>query len=259
MVLKRKICGFCNGILAMISWSRIATTKTSRRHTALWERLVPSYEWMQNVGNHSLDDILDALERSPLITVCRVSMKTGTARTVGKILYDDGFHPYYLQSTPCQWYIILWLLDFKISPCFESKCLYSFGYFPGVWFNCSMPTFRNTLSVPSSKAGCEVWSMKYFIPHIQPLKMELIECSETSAYCNFNQTPRKYPKENIHLNSVTLSNHGYQFYLLYCLRISLYLHVMIRTKQRTVTVRCGKINMRYYRIVSNRSLRKSTE
>jgi len=32
------------------------------------------------------------------------------------------------------------------------------------------------------------------------LKMELIECSETSAYCNFNQTPGKYPKEYIHLN-----------------------------------------------------------
>ena len=40
----------------------------------------------------------------------------------------------------------------------------------------------------------------YFIPHIQPLKMELIECSETSAYCNFNQTPGKYPKEYIHLD-----------------------------------------------------------
>jgi len=31
--------------------------------------------------------------------------------------------------------------------------------------------------------------------------MELIECSETSAYCNFNQTPGKYPKEYIHLDS----------------------------------------------------------
>ena len=49
--------------------------------------------------------------------------------------------------------------------------------------DCCMPTFRNTLSVPSSKA----------------LKMELIECSETSAYYNFNQTPGKYPKEYIHL------------------------------------------------------------
>ena len=31
--------------------------------------------------------------------------------------------------------------------------------------------------------------------------MELIECSETSAYYNFNQTPGKYPKEYIHLDS----------------------------------------------------------
>jgi hypothetical protein len=58
-------------------------------------------------------------------------------------------------------------------------------------------------------------------------------------------------------NSVTLSNHGYQFYLPYCWRVSLYLHVMIPTKQRTVTVRCRKINMTYYKAVSNRSLRKS--
>ena len=42
-----------------------------------------------------------------------------------------------------------------------------------------MPTFRNTLSVPSSKAG---------------VKMEQIECSETSAY--INQTPGNHPKEN---------------------------------------------------------------
>ena len=42
-----------------------------------------------------------------------------------------------------------------------------------------MPTFRNTLSVPSSKAG---------------VKMEQIECSETSAY--INQMPGNHPKEN---------------------------------------------------------------
>ena len=41
--------------------------------------------------------------------------------------------------------------------------------------------------------------MKYFIPYIQPLKMELIECSETSEYCNFNQAPGKVPKEYVHL------------------------------------------------------------
>ena len=50
----------------------------------------------------------------------------------------------------------------------------------------------NTTSVPQQP---------YFTPHIQPLKMELIECSETSAYCNSNQTPGKYPKEYIHLDS----------------------------------------------------------
>jgi hypothetical protein len=58
-------------------------------------------------------------------------------------------------------------------------------------------------------------------------------------------------------NSVTLSNHGYQFYLPYCWRISLYLHVNITTKQRTVTIRCRKIDVRYYEVVSKRSLRKS--
>ena len=49
-----------------------------------------------------------------------------------------------------------------------------------------MPTFRNTLSVPSSKAGVKT-------SHL-PLKMEQIECSETSAY--INQTPGNHPKEN---------------------------------------------------------------
>jgi hypothetical protein len=117
------------------------------------------------VGNHNLDGILNALERSTLITVCRVSMKTGTARTVRKILYDDGFHPYYLQKN--------------------------------------------------------ITSMMY--------------------------------------NSATLSNHEYQFKLPFCLRISLCLHTIIPTKQPTVTVRCRKINMRYYKSVSNRSFQKSTE
>ena len=42
-----------------------------------------------------------------------------------------------------------------------------------------IPTFRNTLSVPSSL----------------PMKMEQIECSETSAY--IIQTPVNYPKKNI--------------------------------------------------------------
>jgi len=59
--------------------------------------------------------------------------------------------------------------------------------------NCSWPTFRNTVSVPSSKAGCTVYT--------QPLKMKLIQGSETSA--NYNLTPGKYPEENIQY-----SNHG---------------------------------------------------
>jgi hypothetical protein len=47
-----------------------------------------------------------------------------------------------------------------------------------------MPTFRNHLSVPSSEAGYEL--------HIQPLKMEQIDGSETSAFKN--QTPGIHPK-----------------------------------------------------------------
>ena len=54
--------------------------------------------------------------------------------------------------------------------------------------DCGLPMFRNPLSVPSSRAGRKVL-------YIQPLKMELIESSETSA--NHNRTPGKYPKEYI--------------------------------------------------------------
>ena len=35
--------------------------------------------------------------------------------------------------------------------------------------------------------------LPYFTPHNQPLKMEQIKCSETSAFNN--QTPGKYPKD----------------------------------------------------------------
>ena len=62
--------------------------------------------------------------------------------------------------------------------------------------NCSWPTFRNPVSVPSSKAGWKHCSL-----FTQPLKMELIQGSETSA--NYNLTPGKYPEENIQY-----SNHG---------------------------------------------------
>ena len=46
---------------------------------------------------------------------------------------------------------------------------------------------------------CEV-----FILYIQPLKMELIEGSETSA--NYNRTPGKYPKEYIRVFSSLLKS-----------------------------------------------------
>ena len=84
----------------------------------------------------------------------------------------------------------IYIFDIKLSPCFES-CVYSFGYFPGVrlWFA--------DVSEHSISSIFKGWmpSMKYFIPDIQPLKMELIEGSETSE--NHNRTPGKYPKEYI--------------------------------------------------------------
>jgi hypothetical protein len=43
----------------------------------------------------------------------------------------------------------------------------------------------------------------YFILYIQPLKMELIEGSETLA--NHNRTPGKYPKEYIQVILVYMS------------------------------------------------------
>jgi hypothetical protein len=51
-----------------------------------------------------------------------------------------------------------------------------------------MPTFRNTLSVPSSQAGRRVYT------HL-PACEDGTECSETSAYKL--QTPGNYPKESI--------------------------------------------------------------
>ena len=45
------------------------------------------------------------------------------------------------------------VLDFKLSPCFES-CMYFLGISPAS--DCGLPTFRNPLSVPSSRAGCKV-------------------------------------------------------------------------------------------------------
>jgi hypothetical protein len=57
--------------------------------------------------------------------------------------------------------------------------MFSFGYFPGV-----------RLSFADVRSIFKGW--------IQPLKMDLTEGSETSA--KLNQTPGKYPKENIQIN-----------------------------------------------------------
>jgi len=56
-----------------------------------------------------------------------------------------------------------------------------------------MPTFRDTLSVPSS------WADRY-----PPMKMEQTECSETSAHKI--QTPGNYPEESIRQLVSYLSN-----------------------------------------------------
>ena len=52
--------------------------------------------------------------------------------------------------------------------------------------DCSLPTFRNPLSVPSSRAGCTLHPA---------LEDGTDRGSETSAYNN--QTPGKHPKEYI--------------------------------------------------------------
>ena len=73
--------------------------------------------------------------------------------------------------------------------------MYSFGYFPGVWL---LYADVSEHSISSIFIGW-LWS----ILHIQPMKMEQIECSETSAY--IIQTPGKYPKEYIHDFSFVVS------------------------------------------------------
>jgi len=65
---------------------------------------------------------------------------------------------------------------------------------------CNMPTFRNHVSVPSSKAESRLCGVRkgealLHTVYFQPLKMELIHGSETSAY--YILAPGKYPKEHI--------------------------------------------------------------
>jgi len=47
------------------------------------------------------------------------------------------------------------ILDFKLSPCLNIVCIL-LGNSPAS--DCGLPTFRNPLSVPSSRAGCRVYS-----------------------------------------------------------------------------------------------------
>jgi hypothetical protein len=67
-----------------------------------------------------------------------------------------------------------------------------------------MPTFRNNLYVPSSKAGYEVQEL-----HNQPLKMEQIDGSETSA-CK-NQTPGIHPNDYSQYSYLLLSNLSFHY------------------------------------------------
>jgi hypothetical protein len=67
-----------------------------------------------------------------------------------------------LHSYICHYYTTckgdpVWIIiyDFKLSPCFEYLCILV-GISPAS--DCDLPTFRNLLSVPSSKAGCGVLS-----------------------------------------------------------------------------------------------------
>jgi hypothetical protein len=82
------------------------------------------------------------------------------------------------------WENIIGFIDSKLSPCVKCN-MFSFGCFPGVW------VLIADVSEHSIGSIFKGWSMKYDLP----LKMEPIQCSETSAIST--QTPGKHPKENI--------------------------------------------------------------
>jgi hypothetical protein len=65
-----------------------------------------------------------------------------------------------------------------------------------------MPTFRNTLSVPSSWAD-RYEEILYTYPPIKMEQTEITECSETSPYKI--QTPENYPEESIHHANIDLT------------------------------------------------------
>jgi hypothetical protein len=74
--------------------------------------------------------------------------------------------------------------------------LYSFFWVIPQPLNFCVPTFRNTLSVPTS---CRV-NKKILFLFTRPIKMEQTECSETSALKI--QTPGNHPKERIQQNLI---------------------------------------------------------
>jgi hypothetical protein len=96
------------------------------------------------------------------------------------------------------------VLDFKLLPC-SVFSVFPFGFFPGVWFifcicvKWPLPPGDNPIAVNKYYyyyyIGRSFGTFSLF--HLQgrsAMKLEQIECSETSA--NINQTPGKHPKEN---------------------------------------------------------------
>jgi len=105
----------------------------------------------------------------------------------------------------CYWScIILFCRPIRLQRNRTEVCnIFSFGQFPGVW------VLIADVSEPSiSSIFIGRW-MKYFI-HL-PMRMELIEGSETSAIRT--QTPGNYPKENIlHIeHGESLKSRGQKF------------------------------------------------
>ena len=118
-------------------------------------------------------------------TAARMSISNKIRPTNGQLPISMTLNSYLTKQITKQKPVI-YILDFKLSPCLE-YCICSFGYLPGVrlWFaDVSEP------SVSSIFKGW-IWS----ILHIQHLKMELTEGSETSE--NHNLAPGRYPKEHI--------------------------------------------------------------
>ena len=98
--------------------------------------------------------------------------------------YTDTFPSLAINDLKCSGNYI-YHLDFKLSPCFICN-VFSFGYLPGVWV---LIADVSEHSISFIFIGRSI----YFID--LSMKMEPIECSETSAIST--QTPGRYSKENI--------------------------------------------------------------